>query len=118
MEIDKLTNRLDRPLNKSDGIGKNRTPSGLNSDRPGESETARVSLREYPPGRDDQQFARIELDKLNRQSFDRLKEVKSRLNEYQQSLNHPDGNTLESRIGQQLNSTDVLDTIAQKILYS
>lgn len=60
-------------------------------------------------------FAKIELEKFKRGSFDRLKDMKAKLTEYEAAKAKSPEEAKETAIGKMLDNPDVWEEIAQKI---
>ncbi len=78
--------------------------------------TDKVSLQEQSKLKNESLFAKIELSKLEQQSFDKLKSFKSKLTEYELALQNSPESANNTEIGRLINDPDVLEAIASKIL--
>lgn len=80
--------------------------------------TDKVTIKNNSPGKNEQDFARVEYDKHNRSSFEGLKSYKAKLTEFE-NLQKTDPTAAKlTEIGQKLNDPDVWKNMAEKILRS
>jgi hypothetical protein len=88
----------DAPLNRNNGI------------------TDRVSLDSYGFRSDESRFAKTELDKLGRSSFDNVRAMKTQLMEYEAASKISPEAAAATEFGAKLNNPQVWTSIAERIL--
>ncbi|MEX0594071.1 MAG: hypothetical protein WD115_04795 [Balneolaceae bacterium] len=120
MVINKLSNQLDNRLREAgrvqnDGETK-KTEETRDRNREVSSMDDRVSVQH--PGKDesDEALARTELDKLNRERFEKLKELKGKLQEFQDAKREVVERILDTELGQQVEDPQVLQRIARQMI--
>ena len=113
MDIKKLSNHINGNLNKAE-MGQK--PSEPASQKSPEEFVDKVSIENFDFRNNDQLFAKLELSKLNQESANRLKDMKAKISEYQQAKETSPEAAENTEIGQQINSPDVWEEIAQNML--
>ncbi|MFO7846564.1 MAG: hypothetical protein R6V27_08380 [Balneolaceae bacterium] len=103
-------------LNGAGSSGETGKSSEISVPKNGESVSDKVSLGDYKTPRGEELFAKIELEKLNQDSFNDLKTMKSKINEYHAAGEISPEAAAETELGQLLNNPDVWGEIANKIL--
>jgi len=116
MDINNISNNLSTQLNGSSSTNENRPASDISISKADSSISDRVSLENYGSNKGEELFAKIEMEKLNQASFDNLKTMKSKINEYQAAKEVSPEAAGETEIGQMLNNPDVWGEIANKML--
>lgn len=116
MDINNLSNHLSSKMNGTDSSGEAGKTPRISVPQNGQEVTDKVSLGNYSSPRGEELFAKIELEKLNQDSFSDLKTMKSKINQYQAAGEISPEAAAETEIGQLLNDPDVWGEIANKIL--
>jgi len=115
MDIKNLPNHPNgniKGLDSSDQSQRTHTPSG----KPSESTWSdKVSLEHYSFRNNEELFAKSELDKFNKKSFDKLKKVRAELTEYESAKEISPEAAEETEMGKRLSSPAVLETIARRM---
>lgn len=112
MDINKIENRISgSKFNKTDAASKGQESSGTKG-KSADSPKDKVSLGDYPFRNNDQLFAKLELEKLNESSSERLQEIKTQLKEFKEAGEA----SSETAMGQKINDPSVWEDIAHKIL--
>ncbi len=112
MDIKKLTTQINgtHPT-KRGGPTAGATPvSGK-----GEKEEDKLSLSSYSFRQNELLFAKSEYNKQTQTSFEKLREMKSRVDEYMAAANISEEKAAETEIGKMLNDPLVWEKIARKI---
>lgn len=114
MDINKIENRISgSKFNKTDATSKGQESSSTKGkSQAGDSPKDKVSLGDYPFRNNDQLFAKLELEKLNDSSTERLQEIKTQLKEFKEAGEA----SSETELGQKINDPSVWEDIAHKIL--
>ena len=116
MDINNISNQLSTQLNGSDSLNGNRPTSDISISKSDSPISDRVSIENYGSNKGEELFAKIEMEKLNQASFDNLKSMKAKVNEYQAAKEVSPEAAGETEIGQMLNNPDVWGEIANKML--
>ncbi|MEX2600479.1 MAG: hypothetical protein WD355_02445 [Balneolaceae bacterium] len=116
MEINNITNHLNKELKDSEAAGKGASSSAVTNDESKDRYSDKVTLRNGPAEKTDQIFARLELEKLNHNSFEKLKGMKAKLAEYEAAKEISQEKADQTEMGKLLNNPDVWGRIADKIL--
>lgn len=115
MDINNITSSTNGHVNKSGSSDESRKADNQAAPhKNGYSD--KISLNGYSGTKNEQVFAKIELEKLNSSSFDKLKQMKADLNEYEAAKSGSPEKVSETKIGQMLNNPDVWEEIAGKIV--
>lgn len=116
MDINKISSHINGKVNGTDssaGTGKTTADSLKASSN---SVSDKVSLNGYTADKSEAIFARIELEKLNSASFSKLKEMNSKIEEYEAAKKVSPEAAAETEIGKMINDPDVFQSIAEKII--
>ena len=116
MDIKNISNQLSTQLNGSDSANGNRLASDISISKSDSAISDRVSIENYGSNKGEELFAKIEMEKLNQASFDNLKTMKAKINDYQAAKEVSAEAAGQTEIGQKLNDPDVWGEIANKIL--
>ena len=116
MDINNISNQLGSQLNGTDSANGSKAASDISISKPGNAISDRVSLENYGSNKGEELFAKIEMEKLNQSSFDRLKTMKAKINEYQAAKEVSPEAAGDTEIGQMLNNPDVWGEIANKMM--
>lgn len=116
MDIKKLNNHVNGKLNGTNATEYSRHTSKTSSAKGQEEVSDKVTIKSSNSHKSEKQFARLELEKLNQSSIDRLKDYKAKISAYQQAKASSPEEAGETEIGQKLNDPDVWSDIAGKIL--
>lgn len=116
MDINNISNKLSTQLNGTGSANGNSPASEISISKSDRSISDRVSLENYGSSKGEELFAKIEMEKLNQASFDKLKTMKAKINEYQAAKEVSPDAAGETEIGQMLNNPDVWGEIANKML--
>lgn len=114
MDINKLSQHLNSQVNntKTDATERASKISGVEKSA-GDSPD-KVSLSSHS-NKSEELFAKIEMEKLNQSSFDKLKSYKAKLQEYQAAKSENPDKAKDTEIGKMLNDPAVWAEIANKI---
>ncbi|REL38647.1 hypothetical protein DYD21_01475 [Rhodohalobacter sp. SW132] len=118
MDIKNISNHLNNNVNGK-GPAENGSVSADKKTSANESAnnvSDKVTFGSYHTSKSEELFARIELEKLNQSSFDKLKTMKSKISEYQAAKEVSDNAANETEIGKLLNNPEVWGEIADKII--
>lgn len=116
MEINKLTNHINGQVNGAKSTeGAESTQKANNVDHK-QANTDKVSLSNSSANKSEELFAKIELEKLNQSSFDKLKGMKAKIDAYQTAKSESQEAADNTEIGQMLNDPEVWGKIAQNIV--
>jgi len=115
MDINNITSSTNGQVNKSISSDESRKTDNQAAPHKN-SYTDKISLNEYSGSKNEEIFAKIELEKLNSSSFNKLKQMKADLNEFEAAKNDAPGKVSKTKIGQMLNNPDVWEEIAGKIV--
>lgn len=117
MDINNISNNLSTQLNGSNSTNENRPASSdISISKADGAISDRVSIENYGSKKGEELFAKIEMEKLNQTSFDNLKTMKAKINEYQTAKEVSPEAAGQTEIGQMLNNPDVWGEIANKML--
>ncbi|MTI86453.1 MAG: hypothetical protein FH748_00640 [Balneolaceae bacterium] len=117
MDINKLSNHVNEQVNNAGSTEHAKSASKTSAaDKDKNSFSDKVSLDNFSSKKSEQLFAKIELEKINRESFSKLKDYKGKLKEYEAAKSQSDEAAKDTEIGKMLNDPDVWSTIAQNII--
>ncbi len=116
MDINKISNQLNNKLGETKETDKGQKSREVSADKSEKNYSDKVSIESRSMDRNDRIFAKIELEKLNQSSFDKLKETKTKITEYQQAKNVSEEKANQTEIGKMLNDDGVWEKIAEKIV--
>ncbi|SRR5690554_1256212 len=115
MNVQNLSNQLHGNLTGADPVDRNVPAGDTGSGHPNRSACSdRLSLEHFP-SRNEHLFARIELEKQNHASFERLKSMRSKLSEYHSAREISAEAAAKTEIGKVLDDPDVREEIARKM---
>ena len=116
MEINKLTSNLSNQVNgsKPEAVGETGTVS--KSDKASPDFSDKVSISKNGSNKSEELFAKIEMEKLNQSSFEKLKGMKAKLQAFEQAKGISDEAANKTEIGKKLNDPEVWGKIAENIL--
>ena len=113
MDINKLTTQL----NGTQATRENTKNAGVSSTgdaKPNVSD--KVTLEGYQFKKNEVLFAKSEFDKQSQAAFDKVKALKVQLNEFNQASAESAEKAAATKLGQTINSPDVWESIARKML--
>ena len=116
MDISKLQNNINTQVNTT-----NKSAPDQIQDAAAVNKTQQTKATEYDKvtlnsaRQSEKQFAKTELDKLNKDSFNKLQDYKSKLNAYEAAKEQSPEAAANTEIGQMLNNPDVWAKMAEKI---
>lgn len=117
MDINNISNKPSTQLNGTESSNGSKLSSEISiSKSSGDSISDRVSIKNYGSNKGEELFAKIEMEKLNQASFDKLKTMKAKISEYQAAKEVSADAADQTEIGQLLNNPDVWGEIANKML--
>lgn len=116
MDINKLTNHTNGQIDGTHAAGSSSKTVDASSYNTKEDISDKVSLNKYGFRNNEELYGKVELEKLNQQSFGRLKEMKAKLTEYENAKNISEEAVQKTEIGKMLNDPEVWSDIAQKML--
>ena len=115
MEINKLTNHINGQVNSTKGTENAESAKNAGAVDNKNANTDKVSLSNSPAHKSEELFAKIELEKLNQSSFEKLKGMKAKIDAYQSAKADPQQDSDNTEIGKMLNDPEVWGKIAQGI---
>ncbi len=116
MEINKINNHISGQLKGTEASEHNRQASKVTDANKADSLKDTVSLNNYTAKKSEELFAKIELEKLNQGSFDKLKSYKNKIQAYQAAKAESPEAAANIEIGKMLNNPDVWGDIADAIM--
>ncbi|NGP87366.1 hypothetical protein [Fodinibius halophilus] len=116
MDINKLNSSASNSFNKTEETSKGQKQSGVSSKQSSPNTADKVSISDYKFRKNDQLFAKVELDKLNDSASDELVEMNKQVSEYQKAKEVSPEAAQNTEIGQKLNDPNVWEDIAGKML--
>lgn len=116
MEINKINNHISGRLNETDASEHNREAAKVSNSNKAESLKDTVSLENYSAKKSEELFAKIELEKHNQDSFDKLKSYKNKIQAYQAAKAESPEAAAQTEIGEMLNNPDMWGKIADAIV--
>lgn len=116
MDINNISNLIKNHINESKAAASNEKSDVASAGSEKDSITDKVSIDSQRTAKNDEQFARIELEKLSQSSFDKLKSIKAKLVEYENAKAASPEKAADSEIGKLLNDPEVWGDIANKII--
>lgn len=119
MEINKLSKQLDTRLTEAGSV-QNERPSGATrtsgSSRNEHLYKDQVSVSRPDSNQSDEELARAQLQKLNQERFEKLRELKMKLQEFHDAKREVVERILETELGQKVESPAVMEEIARHML--
>lgn len=116
MEINKLTSNLSNQVNGSKPEAVGETGNVSKSDKASPDFSDKVSISKNGSNKSEELFAKIEMEKLNQSSFEKLKGMKAKLQAFEQAKGISDEAASKTEIGKKLNDPEVWGKIAENIL--
>ncbi|MDI6401497.1 hypothetical protein QLX67_05775 [Balneolaceae bacterium ANBcel3] len=111
--------KLNTHISETHGPRQSASSSGIpSSPEIKKQSTDQVSIDQHKFKQNEALFARTEYDKQSQAAFDKLRAMKTELNAYEQAKSDPSADPSKTKIGQMLDSPDVWEDIAKKILNS
>lgn len=117
MDIKNLSNQNGN-LNGTSPADKNQKSTVPVSDKARNEYADKVSLENFQFRNDEQLFAKVELEKMSRNSFEKLKALNAKISEYEHARQSSPELADQTEIGKMLKNPKVLEKIAQKIAES
>lgn len=116
MDIKNLSNHINDQLNNAKITDQTNKVDNSPVKPADNSISDKVSVNSrFKSKKSEELFAKIELEKLKSNSFDRLKDMKEKLSEYEAAKANSPEEAKETAIGKMLDDPEVWDQIAQKI---
>jgi len=116
MDINNISNLIKNHINESKAAASNEKSEAVSAGKGKDSISDKVSIDSQRSAKSDEQFARIELEKLNNSSFEKLKSIKAKLVEYEKLKATSPEKAANSEIGKLINDPAVWGDIANKII--
>lgn len=116
MDINNISNLIKNHINESKAAASNEKSDAVSAGKEKDSISDKVSIDSQRSAKSDEQFAKIELEKLNQSSFEKLKSIKAKLVEYENAKAASPDKAADTEIGKLLNDPEVWDDIANKII--
>jgi len=117
MDINKINNHASNPIQSSKAEEAERTSKPAAADKSREL-SDKVSISTSSANKSEELFAKIELEKLNQSSFEKLKMMNAKIKEYEAAKNAPGDLANKTEIGKKLNDLAIWEKIAKGILDS
>lgn len=114
MDINKLSQHLNSQVNNNKTDAAERTTKASGVEKASRESADKVSLSSNSK-KSEELFAKIEMEKLNQASFDKLKNYKAKLQEYQAAKNENPDKAKETEIGKMLDDPAIWGAIAKNI---
>ncbi|MEO1022070.1 MAG: hypothetical protein AAFW89_05950 [Bacteroidota bacterium] len=117
MEINKLSSQVSNQIDSAKAAEGGNAASKADAVRTSDTNSAdKVSLSGAAGNaKTDEQFAKIELDKLNQSSFDKLRSYKAKMQEFEAAKKVSSEAAAQTEIGKMLNDPKVWEKIAEGI---
>ncbi|MAO63650.1 MAG: hypothetical protein CL666_01490 [Balneola sp.] len=116
MEINKLSNHINGQVNNTKGTESAEGAQKASAVENKNSNADKVSLSGSSASKSEELFAKIELEKLNHSSFEKLKGMKAKIDAYQSAKADSPEAANKTEIGQMLNDPEMWGKIAQNII--
>lgn len=116
MEINKLTTHLNNQVNGAKSEAASEASKASKVEKSSGEHSDKVSISNNSTSKSEELFAKIEMEKLNQTSFDKLKGMKAKLQEYEAAKGVSDEAAKETEIGKMINDPEVWGQIAQNII--
>ncbi|MDR8393024.1 hypothetical protein NC796_17845 [Aliifodinibius sp. S!AR15-10] len=117
MNINKLSSHINGEINETNAAKGGQEASDSAQGKSDGKVVDKVSIENYNSN-NEKLFAKLELEKLNHGSSERLKDMKAKINEYKEAKKVSAEAAQQTEIGQKLNDPDVWGKIADDILGS
>jgi hypothetical protein len=115
MDINNINGKLNGHLNGTRSSEETGKPQADIKPASKNGYSDKVSLGRYSGKKNEELFARVELEKLNQSSFDKLRTMKAKIAEYEEAKKSSPESAAETEIGKMLNNPGVWKEIADKI---
>lgn len=116
MDINNISSHLNGKISSTDTAGQSQKAADSSAKKTENEFSDKVSLGRFNNKKSVELFAKIELEKLNQGSFDKLKAMKTKISEYEAALKISPKDAQETEIGKMLNDPDIWEEIANKII--
>lgn len=116
MDINKLSNHTNGHIEGTNSTGNGERISKSGPAKPKEEVSDKISLDKFNFRNNEKLYGKVELEKLNQRSFDRLKTMKAKLSAYEEAKAQSPETAAETEIGKMINDSGVWSEIAQKII--
>lgn len=117
MDINKIGSHLSSHLSEAKSTDPGEKSSVASAANKADSVFSdRVSLKQESKLNNERIFAKIELAKLEESSFEKLKAMKSKINEFEAASKESPDAAAQTDIGKMINDPAVFEEIAKKIL--
>lgn len=116
MDLNNITNSINGKVNETREAEQGRKAEGKQISESKKDISDKVTLDSYNFKKNEQLFARIELEKLNQSQFDKLKSYKAKISEYEAAVKISPEAAKETDLGKLLDNPDVWDEIANRII--
>lgn len=116
MEINKLTTNLSNQINGAKTEAADEASNASKVNKSSGEQSDKVSISNNGIQKSEELFAKIEMEKLNQSSFDKLKGMKAKLQAYEQAKGISNEAANETEIGKMLNDPEVLGKIAENMI--
>lgn len=116
MEINKLTTHLNNQVNGAKSEAASEASKASRIEKTSGNQSDKVSISNNGTNKSEELFAKIEIEKLNQSSFDKLKGMKAKLQEYEAAKEISNEAAQKTEIGKMINDPEVWGSIAQSII--
>ncbi|MEX0944422.1 MAG: hypothetical protein WD513_01315 [Balneolaceae bacterium] len=116
MDINNISNLIKNHINESKSAGSSEKSDAVSPKKDNDSISDKVSIDRQNSMKSEEHFAKIELNKLNQTSFEKLKLMKAKLVEYENAKADSPDKAAKTELGKLLDNPDVWGDIANKIL--
>lgn len=116
MDINNISSLIKNHISESKAAASNEKSDAVSAGKGKDAITDKVTIESQRSAKSEEQFARIELDKLNQSSFEKLKSIKAGLVEYEKAKATSPDAAANTEIGKLLNNPEVWGDIANKVL--
>lgn len=116
MDINNISNLIQNHISESKSAASNEKSAAVSAGKGPEAISDKVTIDSQRSAKSEEQFARIELDKLNQSSFEKLRTIKSKLVEFENAKEASPNAAANTDIGKLLNNPEVWGDIANKLM--
>lgn len=116
MDINKLSNQINRKLNGTETPKSGEKASDSTSSKSTTQIADKVSLESFKSRNNEFLFAKLELEKLNESSSERLNDFKTKVIEYRETRKRSPEEAKKTEIGNKINNPSIWQDIAHKIV--
>jgi hypothetical protein len=117
MDINKLNNSASNRFKKTGEVSNGQSKADSSSkESSANTPNDKVSITNYTFRKNDQLFAKLELDKLDENSSNKLSDTKEAIAEYQKAKEISPEAAAKTEIGQKINDPSVWENIAEEML--